>query len=90
MTYQNQFLIFQKSSEDSLLDHLTVEIERRFDHASIPVYSGLVIIRSKMVSSVYKNVNWKKNLVYLLIFSKMIFHVPRCWRQNWTYGKHIG
>ena len=30
----------------------------------------------------------KNNLIYLLIFSKMIFHVPKRWRQNWTYGKH--
>ena len=29
------------------------------------------------------------NLIYFLIFSKMIFHVPKGWRQNWTYGKHI-
>ena len=43
-----------------LLDHLTVEIERRFDHASISVYSGLVNIPSKMVSLVHKNVNWKE------------------------------
>ena len=32
-----------------LLDHLTVEIERTFDHGSISVYSGVVIISSKMV-----------------------------------------
>ena len=43
-----------------LLDHLTVEIERRFDHASISVYSGLVNIPSKMASLVHKNVNWKE------------------------------
>ena len=43
-----------------LLGHLTVEIERRFDHGSISVYSGLVIMPSKMVSSVYKNVNWRE------------------------------
>ena len=35
-----------------LLDHLTVEIGRIFDHGSISVYSGLVIISSKMVSLV--------------------------------------
>ena len=29
-----------------------------------------------------------KNLVYLLIFSKMIFHVPKHAKQNWTCGKH--
>ena len=35
-----------------LLDHLTVETERIFDHGSISIYSGLVIISSKMVSLV--------------------------------------
>ena len=35
-----------------VLDHLTVEIGRIFDHGSISVYSGLVIISSKMVSLV--------------------------------------
>ena len=44
-----------------LLDYLTAEIERRFSHATISVYSGLFIIPSKMVSLVYKNVNWKEN-----------------------------
>ena len=36
---------------------MTVEIERRF---SISVYGGLVIIPSKMVSLVYKNVNGRE------------------------------
>ena len=45
-----------------LLDHLTDEIERRFDCGSISVYSGLVIIPSKMVSLVYKNVNWREKV----------------------------
>ena len=48
---------FKKVVTIPLLDHLTVEIERRFDHSFISVYSGLVIIPSKMVSLVYKNVN---------------------------------
>ena len=39
----------------SLLDHLTVEIEKRFNHAYILVSGGLVIVPSKMVSLVYKN-----------------------------------
>ena len=43
-----------------LLDHLRVKIERRFDHGSNSVYNGLVIISSKMVSLIYKNVNWRK------------------------------
>ena len=48
---------FKKVVTIPLLDHLTVETERRFDHGSISVYSGPVIIPSKMVSLVYKNVN---------------------------------
>ena len=38
---------FKKVVTIPLLDHLTVEIERRFDHGSISVYSGLVINPSK-------------------------------------------
>ena len=45
---------FKKVVTIPLLDHLTDEIERRVDHASISVYSGLVI----------------KNFVYLLIFQR--------------------
>ena len=36
-----------------ILDH--VSVKRSFDDASFSVYSGLVIIPSKMVSLVYKN-----------------------------------
>ena len=50
---------FKKVVTIPLLDHLPVEIERRFDHGSISFCSGLVIIPSKMVSLVYKNVNWR-------------------------------
>ena len=38
---------FKKVLTIPLLDHLTVEIERRFDHTSISVYSGLVITHQK-------------------------------------------
>ena len=41
---------------------MTVEIETRFNHASISVCSGLVIILWNLVSLIYKNVNWKKKL----------------------------
>ena len=43
-----------------------IKMERRFDHGFILVYGGLVIIPSKMMSLVYKNVNWNKkfSLVY--------------------------
>ena len=78
---------FEKLVTIPLLDHLPVEIERRFDHVSISVYSGLVIIHSKMVSLAYKNVNWRGSV---LIFPKMIFNATKRWRQIWNCRKHIG
>ena len=39
---------------------MTVKIERRFEQGSISVYSGLLIIPSKMMSLVYKNVSWRE------------------------------
>ena len=63
-----------------LLDHLTVE--RRFDHDSISVYGGLVIIPSKMVSLVNKNVNWREKFSSCADLFKDAFHFPRHWRQK--------
>ena len=40
---------FKKVVTIPLLDHLTVETERRFDHGSISVYSSLVINPSKQI-----------------------------------------
>ena len=60
-----------------LLDHSTTEIERRFDHGSISVYSGLVIIPSKMVSLVYKNVNWKEKFNLFADLFKDNFPCPK-------------
>ena len=71
---------FKKVVKIPLIDHLTLEIER-FDHASIWVYSGLVIILSKIVSLVYKNVNWKEKYNLFDLFKNVFL---------WTYGKHIG
>ena len=56
---------------------MTVEIDRRFDHASISVYSGLVIIPSKMVSLVYKNVNWREKFSLFADLFKDDFPCPR-------------
>ena len=53
MSHQSISDYFKKLGTIILLDHLAVEIERRFDHATISVYSGLVIIASKMVFLVY-------------------------------------
>ena len=58
-------------------DHLTVEIERRFDRGSISVYSGLGIIQSKMMSSVYKNVNWREKFSLFTDLFKDDFPCPK-------------
>ena len=73
-----------------LLDHLTVEMERRYDHGSTSVYSGLVIIPSKKVSLVYKNVNWREKFNLFADLFKDDFPCPKHWKQNWTCGKNIG
>ena len=87
MSNQKQFLIISKKIVTiPLLDHLTTGIEERFDHASNLFYSDLLIISSKMISLIYKKVNWEKNYFFADIL-KVIFHVPKCWRQNWTYRK---
>ena len=77
-----------------LLDHLTVEIERRFDHGSISVYSGLVIIPSKMVSLVYKNVNWREKFSLFADLFKDDFPCPKAleaeldlWETYWLESK---
>ena len=68
---------FKKVVTIPLLDHLTVEIERRFDHGSISVYSGLVIVPSKMVSLVYKNFNWREKFSLLADLFKDDFPCPK-------------
>ena len=86
-----------------LLDHLIVEIERRFHHASISVYSCLVVIPSKTVSLVYKNVNWKEIFNLFADLFKDDFPCPKAleaeldlWETYWLerlfsrqYFKHI-
>ena len=78
-----------------LLDHLTVEIERRFDHASISLYSGLVIIPSKMVSLVYENVNWRERFSLLADLIKDDFPCSKVleaeldlWKTYWLESKY--
>ena len=63
--------------KNPLLDHLTVEIERRFNHVSISVYSDLVIIPSKMLSLVYKNVNWIEKFSLFADLFKDDFPCPK-------------
>ena len=85
---------FKKVVTIPLLDHLTVEIERRFDHGSISVYSGLVIIPSKMMSLVYKNVNWREKFSLFADFFKDDFPCPKAleaeldlWETYWLDSK---
>ena len=68
---------FKKVVTIPLLDYLTVEIERRFDHGSISVYSGLVIVASKMVFLVYKIVNWTGKFNLLADIFKYDFPCPK-------------
>ena len=79
-----------------LLDHLTAEIEikRRFDYGSVSVYSGLVIIPSKMMSLVYKNVNWREKFSLFADFFKDYFPCPKAleaeldlWETYWLDSK---
>ena len=51
---------FKKVVTMPLLDYLTTQLNERFDSASVMAYSGLVIIPSKMVSMVYKNIPWRE------------------------------
>ena len=94
MSHQNRFLVVSKSSDDSFTWYLTVEMEKWFDHASISVYSGLVIIPSKMVSLVYKNVKWKENFSLFPDLFKDHFPSPKAleaeldsWETYWLESK---
>ena len=85
---------FKKVVTIPLLDHLTVEIERRFDHGSISVYSGLVIIPSKIVPLVYKNVNWRGKFSLFADLFKDDFPCPKAfeaeldlWKTCWLESK---
>ena len=56
---------------------MTVEIERRFDHGSISVYSGLAIIPLKMVPLVSKYVNWREKFSLFADLFKDDFPCPK-------------
>ena len=43
-----------------LLDYLTTQLNERIDSASVMAYIGLVIIPSKMISMVHKNIPWRE------------------------------
>ena len=85
---------FKKVVTIPLLDHLTVEIERSIDHASITVYSGLVVILSKMVSLAYNNVNWREKFSFFADLFKDDFPCPKAleaeldlWKLYWLESK---
>ena len=88
------FDYFKKVVIIPLLDHLTVQIERRFDHGSISLYSGLVIVSSKMVSVVYETVNWRENVSLFVDLFKDDFSCPKAleteldlWEKYWLESK---
>ena len=69
-------------------------MERRFDHTSISVYSGLVIIPSKIVSLVYKNINWRERVSSFadllkddFPFSKALEAELDLWETYWLESK---
>ena len=68
---------FKKVLMIPLLDHLTAEIERRFDHGSISVYSGLLNFPSKMVSLVYKNVKCREKFCVFAYLFIVDFSCPK-------------
>ena len=85
---------FKKVVTIPLLDLLTVEIERRFNHASISVYSGLLNIPSQMVSLVHKNVNWKEKFNFFADLFTDDFPCPKAleaeldlWETYWLESK---
>ena len=43
-----------------LLDYFTTHLNERFHGAAVTAYSGLVVIPSKMIFMVHKNVHWRK------------------------------
>ena len=74
---ESTFDYFKKVVAVPLLYHLTVEIQRRFNHAFISVYSSLVIIPSKMESLVYEIVNWKDKFNLFADLFKDDFPCPK-------------
>ena len=51
---------FKKVVTTSLLDCLTTQLNERFYSSSVMAYSGLVIIPSKMISMIHKNIPWRE------------------------------
>ena len=73
---------FKKVVTLPLIDHLTVLLLFRL--------IVVLLLSHQKLCLVYKNVNWKERFSLFSDLFKDDFHVPKCWRQNWTYGKHIG
>ena len=64
---------FKKVVTMPLLDYLTTQLNERFDIADVTIYSGLVIIPSKLISMVHKMFAGGKNLDHLLNIISQIF-----------------
>ena len=85
---------FKKAVTISLLDRLTIETKRRFNPSSVSVYSGLVIILSKMVYLVHKKVNWDEKISLFADLFKNDFPCPKglevelgLWETYWLESK---
>ena len=75
---------FKEAVAIPLLDHLTVDLD------SISVYSGLAIIPSKMVSLVYKNVNWREKFILFADLFQDDCPSPKALEAEVDLWKHIG
>ena len=80
MSHQNDY--FKKVVTLCLIDHLT-------DFLLFQLKVVLLLSHQKWYL-VYKNVNWEEKFNLVFDLFKDDFDVPKCWRQNWTYGNHIG
>ena len=59
---------FKKVVTIPLLDYVTIQLKERFDSVFVMAYSGLVIIPSKIISLVHKNVSWREKFRQFAIF----------------------
>ena len=73
-----------------LLDYLTTQLNERFDSASVVAYSGLVIIPSKMISIVHKNVPWREKFKEFAKFHESDIPCFKALDAELIFGRHTG
>ena len=81
---------FKKVATMPLLDYLTTQLNERFDSVSVTAYSGLVIVPSKMISMVHRNVPWREKFRPFakfhesdLLFYKALYAELHLWETYW-------